>query len=39
MAKSMEPLMIEVRLNEWANRDANPNIPFSPEEIGRDAHH
>jgi 3-keto-5-aminohexanoate cleavage enzyme len=37
MAKSMEPLMIEVRLNEWKDRDPNPNIPFSPEEIGMDA--
>ena len=33
----MEKLIIDVRLNEYAPRDPNPNVPFSPEEIGRDA--
>jgi uncharacterized protein (DUF849 family) len=33
----LEKLIIDVRLNEYAPRDPNPNVPFSPEEIGRDA--
>lgn len=33
----VEKLIIDVRLNELAGREANPNVPFSPEEIARDA--
>lgn len=33
----MEPLIIDARLNEYTFREPNPNIPFSPEEIARDA--
>lgn len=33
----MDKLIIDVRLNEYTGRDPNPNIPFSPEEIGADA--
>lgn len=33
----MQKLIIEVRANEYASRDVNPNLPFTPEEIGRDA--
>lgn len=29
----MEKLIIEVRINEYASRQRNPNVPFSPEEI------
>ena len=29
----MEKLIIEVRINEYASRKHNPNVPFSPEEI------
>ncbi|HJU10948.1 MAG TPA: 3-keto-5-aminohexanoate cleavage protein [Candidatus Binataceae bacterium] len=29
----MEKLIIEVRINEYASRRHNPNVPFSPEEI------
>ena len=29
--------MIDARLNEYTPRDPNPNVPFSPEEIARDA--
>ncbi len=29
----MEKLIIEVRINEYASRKYNPNVPFSPEEI------
>jgi 3-keto-5-aminohexanoate cleavage enzyme len=29
----MEKLIIEVRINEYASRRLNPNVPFSPEEI------
>jgi 3-keto-5-aminohexanoate cleavage enzyme len=29
----MEKLIIEVRINEYASRKLNPNVPFSPEEI------
>jgi 3-keto-5-aminohexanoate cleavage enzyme len=29
----MEKLIIEVRINEYASRKRNPNVPFSPEEI------
>ena len=32
------PLVIEARLNEWALRDRNPHVPWSAEEIARDAH-
>jgi 3-keto-5-aminohexanoate cleavage enzyme len=30
-------LIIEARVNEYAPRDVNPNVPFTPEEIGSDA--
>jgi len=29
----VEKLIIEVRINEYASRKLNPNVPFSPEEI------
>src|SRR6516225_360760 len=29
----MEKLIIEVRINEYASRKHNPNVPFSPDEI------
>lgn len=35
-AKS-DKLIIDARLNEYTFREPNPNIPFSPEEIARDA--
>lgn len=28
--------VIEVRVNEYMKRDRNPNVPFTPEEIGED---
>lgn len=31
------PMVIEARLNEYARRDANPNVPFSEAEIVADA--
>jgi len=30
-------VVIELRCNEFAMRDANPNVPWTPEEIARDA--
>lgn len=30
-------LIIEVRINEYAMRTSNPNVPWSPREIGADA--
>lgn len=33
----MKKLIIEVRVNEYAMRDGNPNIPWTPKELGRDA--
>ena len=33
----MEKLIIEVRINEYASRKHNPNIPFSPAEICEEA--
>jgi uncharacterized protein (DUF849 family) len=33
----MDKLIIDARLNEYTGRDPNPNIPYSPAEIGRDA--
>ncbi len=30
-------VIIEVRINEYAMRDANPNVPYSPEEISTQA--
>ncbi|RYF35620.1 MAG: 3-keto-5-aminohexanoate cleavage protein [Comamonadaceae bacterium] len=32
-----KPLIIEVRLNEWATREKNPHVPWGPEEIADDA--
>lgn len=33
----MKKLIIEVRANEYAMRDANPNVPWTADELGRDA--
>src|SRR5271170_1455679 len=33
----MEKLIIEVRINEYASRKHNPNVPFSPAEICEEA--
>lgn len=33
----MKKLIIEVRINEYAMRDENPHVPWTPEEIGREA--
>lgn len=33
----MQPLIIESRVNEYASRRHNPNVPWTPEEIARDA--
>jgi 3-keto-5-aminohexanoate cleavage enzyme len=33
----MEKLIIEVRINEYASRKHNPNVPFSPDEICHEA--
>lgn len=33
----MKKLIIEVRVNEYAMRDKNPNVPWTPDEIARDA--
>ncbi len=33
----MDKLIIEVRVNEYAPRESNQKIPFSAEELGRDA--
>jgi len=33
----MRKVIIELRCNEYAMREANPNVPWSPEEIARDA--
>ena len=33
----MQKLVIEARVNEYAGRDANPNVPWLPGEIARDA--
>jgi uncharacterized protein (DUF849 family) len=33
----MDGLIIDARLNEYTMRDRNPNVPWSPEEIGRAA--
>ena len=30
-------VIIEVRINEYAMRDQNPNVPYSPEEIAGQA--
>ncbi len=34
--KNMKKLIIEARLNEWAGREENPNVPFTADEIARD---
>ncbi|MGP3534156.1 3-keto-5-aminohexanoate cleavage protein [Microbacterium sp. RD1] len=31
----MKKLILEMRVNEFASRDVNPHIPFTPEELGR----
>lgn len=33
----MKKLIIEVRVNEYAMRDGNPHVPWTAEELGRDA--
>jgi uncharacterized protein (DUF849 family) len=33
----MQPLIIEARVNEYAMRQRNPHVPWTPEEIARDA--
>lgn len=33
----MDKLIIEVRANEYMPRDVNPNVPFTPAELARDA--
>ena len=33
----MNKLIIDVRINEYATRDENPHVPWTPTEIGRDA--
>jgi 3-keto-5-aminohexanoate cleavage enzyme len=33
----MDKIIIEARVNELALRDENPNVPFLPDEIARDA--
>ncbi|HEY2302862.1 MAG TPA: 3-keto-5-aminohexanoate cleavage protein [Acidimicrobiales bacterium] len=33
----MEGVAIEVRMNEYTTRDANPHVPWSPEEMAADA--
>ena len=32
----MEKLIIKVGLNEWVMKEANPHVPYSPEEIAAD---
>jgi uncharacterized protein (DUF849 family) len=32
-----DKIIIEVRINEYAMRDTNPNVPYSPEEIAQQA--
>ena len=34
----MTPLIIEARVNEYMMRGPNPNVPYSPAEIARNAH-
>ena len=33
----MEKLVIEVRVNEYMMRDVNPNVPWTADELARDA--
>lgn len=33
----LQKLIIEARVNEYAMRDGNPNVPWTADEIGRDA--
>jgi uncharacterized protein (DUF849 family) len=33
----MKKLIVEVRMNEASRKDANPNVPYTPEEIVADA--
>jgi uncharacterized protein (DUF849 family) len=33
----VQKLIIEARVNEYASRTLNPHVPWTPEEIGRDA--
>ncbi|RYD40419.1 MAG: 3-keto-5-aminohexanoate cleavage protein, partial [Verrucomicrobiaceae bacterium] len=34
---AMQKLIIEVRMNEYATRSGNPNVPWTPQEITEDA--
>ena len=33
----MHKMMIEAAINELASKEDNPNVPYSPEDIARDA--
>ncbi len=33
----MQPLIIEARVNEYSSRRRNPHVPWTPDEIARDA--
>ena len=33
----MRKLMIEAAINELASKEQNPNVPYGPEEVARDA--
>ncbi|QYY33868.1 3-keto-5-aminohexanoate cleavage protein (plasmid) [Cupriavidus pinatubonensis] len=35
--RAQKKLIIEARINEYMPRSENPNIPYTPEEIGREA--
>ena len=35
--QGLDKLIIEARVNEYAMRDVNPNVPWSPDEIGKAA--
>ena len=37
MSAAPDKLIIDVRLNEYTFREGNPHIPYSPEEIAKDA--
>lgn len=37
LGREMQKLILEVRMNEGARKEANPNVPYRPEEIVADA--
>ena len=39
MGYAMDKLIIEVRINEYASRKQNANVPYSPREICDEAMH